>query len=218
MDDTAQESTRRKYDGFRRQCAPVSQEHAGHGLPFHQEIGNFTFDDVEVLLSGKLGLHGKAIDLPIRLRPRALNGWPLTPVEQAKLDAGPVCDAAHDAIQRINFPYEMPFAKPPDSRVAAHHANRVCPQRYQSGACAGSCSRMGCIGAGVATAHYDHIKGRMFHVKHSLLTKTETGKDLVEDLLYIDAPHQGVQSPHRRAQLFRGKLGAIRPVQYFNPR
>ena len=75
---------------------------------------------VEVGCSPSSCLHRRAVERPIRLRPGPAHGRPLAPVQHPELDAGPVGDPAHQAVERIDFAHQMALAQPADGRVAGH--------------------------------------------------------------------------------------------------
>jgi hypothetical protein len=66
------------------------------------------FDDggskTESGLGRQFRLNCLPIEATIDLRPRSANGGALRPVEQPKLNAGCVRHAAHQAVERIDFP------------------------------------------------------------------------------------------------------------------
>ena len=49
------------------------------------------------------------------------------------------------------------------------------------------------IAAGVAATDYNNVVVTLFHVKHPLLAQTERREDLIEDMLHIDPPDQGIK-------------------------
>src|SRR5262249_38113241 len=109
------------------------------------------------------GLHGRAVELAVGLRARALHGWALRPVEQAELDAGCIRHAAHEAVERVDLTYQVALAKPADGWVARH------PPGGGKGVGEGRRARpqgggRGCrLTAGVAAAHYDDVEMTIGH-------------------------------------------------------
>mgnify|MGYP007095241539 CR=1 FL=1 len=77
-------------------------------------------DNLEVRGGVNRSLHGLAIELAIRLGPRAMHGRPLGAVEQPELDASRICDSPHQAIERIDLPDQVTLTQPADCRVAGH--------------------------------------------------------------------------------------------------
>src|SRR5690606_13929300 len=67
--------------------------------------------------------HRLAIEFAIRLRTGAAHCRPLSPVEEAKLNAGRVRDTAHDPIERVDFANKMALAEAANGRIAGHLAN-----------------------------------------------------------------------------------------------
>ena len=55
-----------------------------------------------------------AVELPVGCRrPGAPDGWALGPVEHPELDPAPVGCPAHDAVQGVDLPDQMPLPRPP---------------------------------------------------------------------------------------------------------
>ena len=139
---------------------------------------------------GNRRLHRRRIELAVGLRPRPAHGRAFAAVQNAKLDAALVGDAAHEAVQSIDFPDQMALAQAADGRVAAHGADGGKAMRHQRGlrAHAGAGGRG--LTAGMAAANHHNVEyetlwtlpwrafsgggGRgqkirfcgMFHVKH----------------------------------------------------
>jgi len=115
-------------------------------------------DDGEPRRAAQLRLHGPGIELAVRLRPRSADRRSLAAVEETELNPGPVGDSAHKAIERIDFADEMPFSKTADGRIAGHRPDGVRPVRDEGGARSEASGR-GCgFGAGMTTAHDDHLE------------------------------------------------------------
>jgi hypothetical protein len=70
-------------------------------------------------------LHRQAIKFPVSLRTRPSDRWALTPIEHAKLNASLICDAAHKAIQCIDFPNEVTLAEASYRRIAGHDTDGI---------------------------------------------------------------------------------------------
>ena len=77
------------------------------------------------------GLHGRRIELAVGLRARPAHGRAFAAVENAELDAAGVGDAAHQAVQSIDFPHQMAFAEAADGRIAGHGADGGESVRHQ---------------------------------------------------------------------------------------
>ena len=51
------------------------------------------------------------------------NGGSLAAIEDAELDTGAVDDPAHDAVERVDFSYQMAFAQPAYGGITGHLTN-----------------------------------------------------------------------------------------------
>src|SRR5688572_8630111 len=115
--------------------------------------------------------HLGAVESPIRLCPRRLNCRPARAIEQAKLDAGPVDDSAHDTAERIYLSNNMAFSDPADRRIARHLPDKVKIDRYQRRLCAkprrGRCRLAPCV----AGTDYNYIKAFVKHFNYRYRSK-----------------------------------------------
>ena len=74
MNDPPEERPRRKNNGCRLDVRSVGQNYAGNDFAGHHEVGNLSFNDVEVRLRVDFAEHLCPVDFPISLRTGALNG------------------------------------------------------------------------------------------------------------------------------------------------
>ena len=81
--------------------------------------------DLEVLLILQCRLHRQAVEFAVGLGARALYCRPLTAVQNAKLYARLVDNAAHQPVQRVDFAHQMALAQTTDRRIARHHADGI---------------------------------------------------------------------------------------------
>jgi hypothetical protein len=96
----------------------------------YADIDDFAFDDSKVCLRRNRLLHGKTVELSIGLGAWTTHGWALATIEKPKLDTGPIRNASHQPIKRIDLPDQMPLAEPADRRIAGHDADRVGRDRH----------------------------------------------------------------------------------------
>src|SRR5262249_18919395 len=86
---------------------------------------------------------------------------PLAPVEDAKLDAALIGDAAHQPIKGIDLADEVPLPQPADRRIAGHRPDGREPMRHQRRAGAHA-RRRGCgLTAGMTAADHDDVEARV---------------------------------------------------------
>jgi hypothetical protein len=110
------------------------------------------------------------------LRARPAHCWAFSTVQDAKLDTGQIGGAAHEAIERVNFPHEVTFSKAANRRIARHSSDGFELVGYQGrlSAHAGS-SRCG-FAAGMAAAnHHDVESTRHLDLGAGVLPKARGG-------------------------------------------
>ena len=109
-------------------------------------------------LGGKQVRHGSAIELSIGLGSGSLYRGPLAAVENAKLDSGAVDGLSHNSVKGVHFLYQMPFAESADGGVAGHFTNSVQALGHENRPRAHAGRRRRRLAAGMAAAHYNHVK------------------------------------------------------------
>ena len=102
--------------------------------------------------------HLGAIAHAIGLRSRRLNRRTTRSIEQPKLNAGAINDAAHDAAERVNLAHEMAFRNSANRRIARHLTDQIEIQRNQTGFRAESRRGRRRLAARVAGADHNYIK------------------------------------------------------------
>jgi hypothetical protein len=85
---------------------------------------DLAFYYIETVLRGDLPLHRLAVELAIGLRSWTAYRRALAAVKKPELDTGGIRDAAHEAVKRIDLPYEMTLPQSADRGIAGHHADR----------------------------------------------------------------------------------------------
>ncbi len=140
------------------------------------------------------------------MRARPLDGRAFAAIQQTELDPRLVRQAAHDAVQRVDLADKVALAKTADSRIAGHGAQCLDPQRDKSSRHThpgGCCCR---FGARMAAADHDDIV--VFHVEHPLLADAETGENLAEEVVDINAADKSIKRPHGLSQMLRRQFDA----------
>jgi hypothetical protein len=122
MDESAQKRAGGQHHGTGAELPAVGKTHA-RDAALDQQVIHFALDDGQIGRLLDRGLHGGGVKLAIRLGARSPHGGALAAVEQAKLDAGRIGGAAHQAIERIDFADEMAFAQTADRRIAGHRSD-----------------------------------------------------------------------------------------------
>jgi hypothetical protein len=99
-----------------------------------------------------------AIKLAVSLGSRRPHRRTLAGIERAKLNPGLVGCRSHGATQRIHFFYQMTFADATDRGIAGHLAYRLDIMGQQQSFLAHARGSQRRLGAGVASAYYDHVE------------------------------------------------------------
>ncbi len=89
------------------------------------QVQDFRLHHRQPCSGGNRFLHRLAIELSVGLRTRAPYSWPLSSVQQPKLDARPIRNPPHQPVQCINLANEMALPETADRRVAGHDTNIV---------------------------------------------------------------------------------------------
>ena len=105
VNDAAKERAGGQHDGAASDRAAVRQLDPGDCAGCGRDPSRFPFDDGQVRSLGDEILHGAAIELPVGLSARSLDGGTLAAVEDAELDAGRIGRTRHYAVQRVDFPH-----------------------------------------------------------------------------------------------------------------
>ena len=104
----------------------------------------------------------------------------------------------------------MAFAQTTNSRIAGHNADGRSFMSDKRRPCANTRSGSGSFRPGMPTSNNDHVKIRMFHVKHSLLpkllTETKTCEYFIKQVFYVNTPNHRFKCADRNAQLFCRKF------------
>ena len=123
MDDPLQEGARGQDHPAGGIDIPLGADHPlKHAIRDHQ-IFDGVSDDGQVGGGGEFSLHGPAIEFAVNLRPGTAYRRPLGAVQHAELDAGLVGQTAHDPVQGVDLPHQVPLAQAANGRVAAHLAD-----------------------------------------------------------------------------------------------
>ena len=190
MDEAAQKGAGGENHRAAGNLAPVGEFDAADAAVRDDQVVGLGLDHLEIRRFANRRLHRRRIELAVGLRARAAHGRALAAVQNAELDAALVGDAAHQAVQSIDFPHQMALAEPADGRIARHGADGGESMRDQRRLRAHAGGRGRGFTAGVAAANHDNVEcacmnilgcgvvaearegvkisrfGEMFHVKH----------------------------------------------------
>ena len=122
------------------------------------DLGDFAFNDREVLDVRKTTAHLCAVGIAIGLSSRGLNRGPSAAIEQAELNSGCVDDLAHYAAEGVDFADEMSLSDSADGRLAAHLPDRIRVKSDQRCARADAHRDVSRFAACVACADYDYFE------------------------------------------------------------
>jgi hypothetical protein len=114
--------------------------------------------------------HFGAVKRAVGLGPRSAHSGTSRSVEQAKLNAGTINDATHDAAEGIDFAHEVAFADTADRRVTRHLADEVEIERHER-RFRTKAGRSGCgFAAGMTAANHHDIEDFIKSHEHLSLT------------------------------------------------
>src|SRR6202042_2466703 len=85
----------------------------------------------------------------------------LATVEHAKLDTATVGDPTHQAVKRVVLPHQMPFAKPPDGRIAGHSPDSIGTMGHHRRSRAHASRSSSSLTAGMPAPDHDHVVARV---------------------------------------------------------
>src|SRR5215471_943886 len=137
---------------------PIAKPHTGSDALPHEHIVSLPNNDSQVRQLPNSLLHRRGVELAIRLGSRTSHRRPLPAVEHAKLNASEIRNAAHQAVERIDLPHQMPLAETTDRGIARHRADRVKAMRNERRTGSHAGSRGGRLTSGMAAANnYDII-------------------------------------------------------------
>ncbi len=184
---------------------PIRKHDARHSTAYNLQTNNLTRQDRQILLQTKRLLHARFIPVTVGLRARTLHRWSFSAVQQPKLYARIIRDTPHDAIERVNFSYQMPLTQPTNCWIARHHPNIGQTQRDQNCSCTHPGRRCRRFCTSMPTANDNDIK--MFHVKQPSFSDAETGEDFPKQHLHVHPANQAFQRSGGSPQMLRRDLG-----------
>ena len=124
MDQTTQKGPRCKNDATAGDCLSSSR-HNGLNVPLiiKRQIFNGTGLYCQAGLFSQYGLHGGTVKFAIRLRPWAPHSRALAEIQHTELNAGPIGNTPHHAVQRINLTHQVTLGQPADRGIAGHFSD-----------------------------------------------------------------------------------------------
>src|SRR5580704_8862702 len=124
MNEPPEKCTRGEHDAPGGNLAAVAEKETGHAASrIEGQVLGSALQDVEARDFRQQLRHGTAVKLAVGLRAGAAHRRALAAVKQAKLDAGAVDRARHNAIKRVDLAHEVALAETADRRVARHLAD-----------------------------------------------------------------------------------------------
>ena len=99
------------------------------GAILDDQVADCRLDDGDTGVGNEL-LNRLAVELPVGLRARAMNGRAARLVQHPELDTRAVDRPSHNPVERIDLTHQMTLAKPAYGRVAGHLADPVGAHRH----------------------------------------------------------------------------------------
>ena len=164
-------------------------------------------------------LHGGGVELAIGLGAGAAHRRALAAVQDAKLDAALVGDAAHQAVEGVDLADQMALAEPADRRIAGHRADGRESVRHQRGFGAHPGRRSRGFAAGVAAADDDNVEFSVHSEPRNRLLAAENAMFHVKNASTFHVKHTRTghpRTPHNT--LSRGYSSLARRCRVFLPR
>ncbi len=158
MDEAAQEGAGGENHGAAGNLAAIGEFHPANAAIGDDEIVGLRLKHLQIRRFANGGLHCGGIELAIGLRARTAHGRALAAVQNAELDAALVGDAAHEAVQSIDFADQMALAETANRRIAAHRADGGKTMRHQRGLRAHAGTGGGGFTAGMTAANDDNVE------------------------------------------------------------
>jgi len=137
---------------------PPGADNAGETTLPHHQILYRALADFQSRLLGQQRLHGPPVARAICLRPWPTHRRPLPPVQHLEVDAGTIGGQAHEPVQRVHLPHQMPLADAADRRIAGHLADGGPTMRQQQRARAHARSSSRRLTARVPAANHHHVE------------------------------------------------------------
>src|SRR6185369_11068532 len=158
MNEPIQKSSGRDHNGVRSKTATIFQHDASESSLIEHKIDDFSLPQMEIRGRFKRAPHLGAIAHAIRLGSWRLNRRAARSIEQSKLNASTIDDAAHDAAERVDLAHEMSLRNSTNRGIARHLTDEIEIQRNQ--ACFSAESRRGRrrLAARMASANHDYIE------------------------------------------------------------
>jgi hypothetical protein len=167
MDQTAQKGAGGQNHASSPEDATVTQADASDmgraWLAPEQQIFDAGLDHLQPGCGLDGRLHGGAVQPAIGLSAGTLDGGSLGAVKQSELDAGGVGHPAHQAIQGIDLPHQVPLAEAANGGIARHLANGCELVGDEGGARADAGGSRCRLAAGMAAADNDDVKALAVH-------------------------------------------------------
>ena len=157
MDQAPEKGPGGQHHGTGAPLAAILGDDTAAGAILDDQVADCRLDDGDTGVGNEL-LDRLAVELPVGLRARAMNGRAARLVQHPELDARPVDRPSHDPVERIDLAHQMTLAKPADGRVAGHLADPVGAHRHQGGPCAHARRRGSRLAARMPPADNDDVK------------------------------------------------------------
>jgi hypothetical protein len=120
MDQPAHEGARRQDDSLGKEFFMNLSFHPLHLPISHQEAIHHGLADIQPGLGFQHLLHTPSIEIPVILRPRALDGQAFAGVEAPELDPRLIGAPGHLPAKGVDLFDQMPFGQTANGRIATH--------------------------------------------------------------------------------------------------
>jgi hypothetical protein len=158
MNKALEKGPRRENDSLGAPASARGPNKSNDLTILHQQVFDTIFYDLEIIGVSQYVLDRFTIETSISLSPRPPYSGSPRSVQHSKLDAGSISRRPHDTVQSVDLADEVSLPQTSDSGVAGHLSDGGGTMSDQDGfgAHAGGGGR--CLGAGMPSAHHDHVK------------------------------------------------------------
>jgi hypothetical protein len=156
---SAEEGAGGQHHGARHELEAHLRHHPGDARAVDHQIVHRLLENAEVRQFAEQRAHCLLVQHPVGLGAGGAHRRPFARIQHAKLNAGAVGGASHDAAERVHLFHQMALADAADRRIAGHGAEGFDVVREQQSRGAHARAGRGRLGAGMTAANYDYVIG-----------------------------------------------------------
>jgi hypothetical protein len=206
MDQSTKESAGRDNDSARAECQTAFGDHPSGGTLIQNQVADSMLANRKITRLLERLLHGGAVEFAVRLRSRPAHRRTFSGIEYPELNAGPIRDLPHQAIERIDFADQVSLSQTSNGWVTGHLSDGCATVGQQKRARSGPCGGRGRLAAGMPATDHDYVESHrrilLFHVKHSF-PDAKVAEYHVKKFVQVDRAGNASQRSECPPKLFR---------------